>query len=511
MLPSGEPLHGEGPPGVFRVGIDAACAACHRRSGYGQTEGPIAIRPVTSADLFQNRPTVAATPRIAVQLGQASRPPYDDETLARAIRYGVDMTGNLFSAGMPHFTLSDSETTALIAYLKTLAAKPDPAVSDTEIHLATVIQPDVSAEKKQAMLDVLNAFLKDKNAGTRSDERRRQVGTMRMQRAYRHWDLHVWELTGPPETWQNQLETYYRAQPVFAIVSGMGDGDWTPIQQFSERFEVPCVFPQVDLPGADPQHYYTLYLSRGVLLEADVLARYLRDTPEMRHAIQVYRRNTHGEAAAKEMRASLTDSTVQITDSILDGTADSAFWRNIARERAKDGSTAVFLWLDAADLDGAAAIIDHRAIQQNDSSPVFLSSRLLGGLASSPQAERMMTAGANMLTAFPWDSPATRAKAYNRTTIWLKRKGIEIVNGPVQTDTFFALSIVGDVLAHILDSFSREYFIERVEHAVQQSFVPSSFPHVSLGPNQRFAAKGSYVVRLDPEKKYSAVTHWIVP
>ncbi|MEO8409006.1 MAG: c-type cytochrome [Propionivibrio sp.] len=507
VLPGGEPLRGAARPGIFRTGADAACAACHRRSGYGQTEGPIAIRPITSEDLFQNQPLVAATPRIAKQLGKAPRPPYDDASLARAIRQGVDVNGRLFSENMPRYELSDQDSSALIAYLKTLAAKAEPAVSDTEIHLATVIQPNVPEQKRQAMLDVLNAFLKDKNAGTRSDEKRRQVGTMRMQRAYRRWNVHVWELNGPADTWPAQLEAYYREQPVFAIISGLGESDWTPIQTFSERFEVPCVFPQVDLPGAGSNHYYTLYLSRGVLLEADVLARYFRDAGAPRNIIQVFRRDTHGAVAADELRAALPNAAASLSDEILDGPADAAFWQQLARKQQDHEHAALVLWLNAADLAGASTMLKER----DPASPVFLSSQLLGGVADAPQIEPMLTAGANLLTVFPWDSPLARDKAHHRTTIWLKHKGIGIVDGPVQTDTFFAISIVGDVLAHILDSFSREYFIERVEHAVQQSLVPSSFPHVSLGPDQRFAAKGSYVVRLDPQTGYRAVSNWIVP
>ena len=515
ILPSGQALRGEARPGVFRSGSDAACSACHRRSGYGMTEGPVVIRPITRDALFQTQPLTAANPRIEHQLGQLAHPPYDDQTLARAIRSGVDVTGHALSDSMPRYGLSDDEIKPLLAYLKTLSSQPEPSVNETEIHLATVIQPGVSAQKRQAMLDVLSAFIKDKNAGTRSDEKRRQIGTMRMQRAYRQWNLHVWELSGTPDSWEAQLEAYYRQQPVFALVGGLGKTDWSPIQEFSERFAVPCIFPQVELPGLpgrDGERFYTLYLSRGVLLEADVLARYLADRPKPEKLIQVFRANTPGEAAAREFRAKLPDAAKRLDDRVLEGAADGPYWQTLAREK---GRTALVLWLDADDLAGATENLapgdrkEHADVTDvTNEALVFLSSNLLGEFTT---ALPLATRGTSTLLVYPWDSPEAMETAQHRTRAWLQHKGMAVIDDPIQINTFFAVSVVGDVLSHILDSFSREYFIERVEHAVQQSLTPSSFPHVSLGPNQRFAAKGSYIVRVDPEKGFTAVSDWIVP
>ena len=501
ILPSGLPLRGQARPGVVRTGADAACAACHRRSGYGMMEGNVAIRPITGTALFQSQPVAAANPRIAHQLGTTVRPAYDERTLARAIRDGVDMTGRPLGDGMPRYALDDVELKALVSYLKSLSTEPAPGVSDVDIHLATVIQPGVEPAKRQAMLDVLSAFLHDKNAGTRWDEHRRQAGIMRMQRAYRHWNLHVWELAGAPETWSAQLAAYYRQQPVFAIVGGLGGADWSPIHEFSERFQVPCVFPQAELPDRNGPRFYTIYLSRGILLEADVLARYLADKPEPEKLIQVFRRGAPGEIAAREFRAALPDAAQRLDDLVLDGPADGAFWQHLVQNRAR---TTLVLWLDPADLDGAA----HHLASRESAPTIYLSSTLLDGFAV---AAPLAAAGAATLLVYPWDSQAHRDTAQRRTNAWLQRNGLVATGDAVQANTFFAVNIVGDVLSHILDSFSREYFIERIEHAVQQSLVPSSFPHVSLGPDQRFAAKGSYIVRLDADQGFTAVSGWIVP
>jgi len=75
------------------------------------------------------------------------------------------------------------------------------------------------------------------------------------------------------------------------------------------------------------------------------------------------------------------------------------------------------------------------------------------------------------------------------------------------------MTVVSDALGHLMDSFSRDYFVERIEHAVAQMPTPSFYPGVSLGQGQRFAAKGASVVRLVGGEKpqFKGLSEWIVP
>ncbi len=100
-----------------------------------------------------------------------------------------------------------------------------------------------------------------------------------------------------------------------------------------------------------------------------------------------------------------------------------------------------------------------------------------------------------------------------RAKIWLHGKGMAITDEPVQINTLFAMTVVSDALGHMMDSFSRDYFAERVEHVVGQTPMPSLFPSVSLGPGQRFAAKGRSIVKLDDagKDKFKNLSGWLVP
>jgi len=494
---SGQPVSAVGVAQTALAGKVVACAACHRRSGYGTSEGKFVIRPIIGPALRQEQTAAVLSVRGKARLGPSRRPPYSEALLARAIRSGLDAAGKPLDPAMPRYTLSDAEMKSLAAYLFSLSADSSPGVDQQEIHFATVIQPGVAPGRRRAMLEVMQAFVKDKGGAARREDQRRDAGYLRMYRAYRKWVLHVWQLSGPSETWNAQLEAYYKEQPVFAMIGGLGASSWRPIHEFCERLEIPSVFPQVDLPVVSGPNYYNLYFSKGVVLDGEVLAKFLREQGESGKVLQVYRRDDAGAMAAAAFRAAFEDSSLE--DQVLDGTANEAFWRKVYG--ASPG--ALVLWVGAADMDGAAP--PDRAA----APAMYLSTNLLAGQFPAAVAR----SGANVRLVYPSDLPPRRETRLLRDKLWLHNKGIPITDEVVQINALFAITVVSDAVGHIMDSFSREYFIERIEHIVGQTAIASVYPSVSLGPEQRFAAKGSSIVQvIDADKKQlKALSGWIVP
>jgi hypothetical protein len=459
-------LRAVGAGGIAREGVDAACAACHRRSGYGSAEGPFGVRPITSADLFQDRAPVAASARIAHQLGKPARPPYDSASLRTALASGRDPAGRELGALMPRYALSAGELRDLEAYLRTLGAGMPDGVDGEEIHLATVIQPDVAAPRRAALLAVLETFVRDKNAAVRSEPARRSAGAMRMQRAYRKWVLHVWDLSGPPSGWPGQLEAHYRARPVFALVSGLGDQDWTPIHRFSERRRLPCILPVALLPAQEKPDFYTLYFSGGLRLEAEGLGRSLAGGGPVR---QFYRAGDEAaRAAAAALRATLKGTGVRVDDQVLTTPPGAPFTLGSGDEAA------VVAWLRPDDLAGAVA----------GPAPVFLAQALV------PDAPRSWAQASRVAR---WEPAAQRAVRLRRVRDWLAARGIALVDEEVQANAWFAMSMLGEALMHIMDSFSRDYLLEQVEHGLNVTILPSMYPHLSVGRDMRVAAHEVYI------------------
>jgi len=105
LLPDGTPLIGTRPDGFVLRGAEAACGTCHRRSGYGSREGQVFVPPAAGPLLFAPAPLHDAT-HVAPQGAAAAtagspiprdraeaRPAYDERSLARALREGLDPSG----------------------------------------------------------------------------------------------------------------------------------------------------------------------------------------------------------------------------------------------------------------------------------------------------------------------------------------------------------------------------------------------------------------------------------
>ena len=503
VLPSGKPVRGTMQGDVTFTGLQASCGSCHRRSGFGASEAGAVAPPVIGEFLYRPIAVGAEQTGLRRSHGPGTRPAYTDETLARAIRQGVDPTGRAFDPLMPRFELSDADAAALVAYLKTLGSGPSPGVNEDTIHLATVVTPGVSEARRAALLDVLQAFLADRNVGSRLEDERKVRSGWEMKRKYGAWRrlaLHVWELDGPSASWRGQLEQSCRAQPVFALLSGIGSGDWRPVHEFCEANEVPCLFPITDQPVVAAADYYSFYFSRGLGLEAEALATHLRDAQLDGPVLQVFRAGSPGVAAAAAFRQAVAGAAVVVDRELAGvGPPQAAFWRSLL-----EGSppAALVLWLGEADLGGLAAA-------PTGKTAVYLS----GSLLSDGTAGALPPLPAGARLTWPFALPPAAGTSPSRARVWLKSRGLGQVDERVQTGAFFAASLFNDGLKELHGYFVRDYLIERIEHMVDSSVTTSVYPRVSLSPGVRFASKGCSIVRLGPGDPPAPepVSDWIVP
>ncbi len=485
-------------------GDAAACINCHKRSGLGTREGRGVVPPVAGRHLFRSRDRGSGDFDVPfVESMRGGRPPYTDATLARAIREGLDSEGRPLRYLMPHYRLDDAQMAALIAYLKGLDRRNVPGVTDSTLHFATIITPDADPVKRQGMLDVLERYFADRNA-------RQMVppphvsGTRGIEfMAHRRWELHVWELSGPESTWREQLDRRLREQPVFAIVSGLGGARWRPVHDFCEQQQVPCLFPNVELPVHDEGDFYSLYLSNGVLLEADLIAAALAAPDSgatIRTVRQVYRVGDVGAAAARALAAALKRHGIEVSNRALAADAPAA---QVAAAAHAKGADALVLWLRAPDV---AALGD----ATGDVPPAVYLSALMGGLERTPlpRAWRERTR-----LAYPFDLPQRRRVRVDFALGWFSIRRIPVVAEQVQADTFLACGLVSEVVNHMSDTFVRDYLIERFEDMLSHRILTGYYPRLSLAPGQRFASKGGFLVRLtdDPKTRLAADRDWLVP
>lgn len=493
LLPSGTLLRGEREAGVSIEGARAACMTCHRSSGLGTTEGRIVVPPITGKYLFRAHSTNVQDMSLPHLAGYRSiREPYTEVSLAQAIREGRAPNGRPLSYLMPRYALDDASMASLTTYLKGLGAGAVPGVSDDTLHFATIITPDADPTHRKGMLDVMERFFADKNAFIRGGLRPMRAGREIEYRVSRRWQLHVWQLTGEPDQWEQQLRTRLAAEPVFAVISGLAGGTWAPVHRFCEAEKLPCLLPNVDLPVVAEGDFYPVYFSRGVLLEADLMAGRLAgeggrlaERPLPQRVVQVYRRGDIGEPAAKALNAAVMAAGLKVENRPL--RAEAADHKDVADAlRGLGRGDALVLWLRPGDL--ASLPQDMPAL----SSAVV--SGTLGGLEHAPLPAAWR--GTAHLT-YPVELPEQRKVRMNFPLAWFKIKQIPVVAERIQSDTYVACGILAETLAEMLDSFVRDYLVERFEVMLDHRLVNGYYPRLSLAQGQRFASKGGYIVRLD--------------
>ncbi|MGB5679985.1 MAG: cytochrome c [Gammaproteobacteria bacterium] len=507
VLPSGEimtaTVHGD----INLTGEQVICGACHRRSGMGSTEGQDVVPAVTGDILYEP----LRLPTTKPPLPPARRPAYSDETLKRAIRDGIGADGEPFSPLMPRYPLSDAELESMVAFLKTLNTEPDPGVTEKEIHFATVIADSVEPEQRKALVDVLNTFVEQKNVETRNESQRAEHAPWHKHwifGPYRKWNLHVWELQGPQESWPEQLKAQYQEQPVFALLSGLVPGSWQPVRDFCEGFEVPCLFPITDLPVIDEQDFYSVYFSKGMTVEGEGIVQNLADDGLLNtRVVQVYRAgDARGTVAAAALERALEArggqaEDVPLTD--LDAESMNDFWSSVVDQ----GRGAVMvLWLSEADT---------RAFWQRpgaDAAParIYLSTTLYGSdLDQVPASAREQ-----LRFVHPYEMPDKLNRLLIRSTGWLRSRRIYAPEEKhIQANAYFALKTAGGALKGIQGYFNREFMLEGIEHMVDNANYTSVYPHMSLAPEQRFVSKGCYIAQLESGEKarLRAVSEWLIP
>lgn len=501
VLLSGQLLRGDREFGVPVEGGEAACVNCHRRSGMGTLEGQIIIPPVTGKYLFRENGS-RRIEDMDFRFGtgvNSRREPYNDITLARAIRDGIGKQGQKLNPLMPHFQMSDATMTSLIAYLRALSTGPVPGVSEDTLHFATIITPDADPIKRQGMLDVLEHFFADKNEFLRGGRRPLQASLSVKYRVTRSWQLHVWQLTGPPDTWEQQLHQRLASEPVFAIISGLGGKTWAPVHNFCESESIPCLLPNVDLPVVAEKDFYPIYLNKGVLLEARLISQALQAQSGLKRMIQVYREGDVGEEAASTL-VTATGGALESVNRVLKVGAQKRELRELLKNTA--AGDVLVLWLRPEDVKSLPNDVAGNRI-------VYVSGIMGGGenlpLSGSWRSVVRMT--------YLIDLQESRRARMNFPLGWFKIRNIPVVDERTQADTYLACGILAETLNDMLDSFVRDYLVERIETMLSYRTITGHYPRLGLAPGQRFASKGGYIVRFaEPEgRRLVPDSDWITP
>lgn len=500
-------------------GSQFSCVNCHRPSAYGSSEGSIYVPPIRGDFLYSERS--GDRNRIFKELYQEtqskefwaemrnprSRPAYTDATLKKVLIDGADPTGRMLNATMPRYRLSDGDIANLIAFLKTMTSEPDPGVTPNEIHFATIVTPGVDPAQRKLMLDVLEAHFGWMNRQTKGNIAHPGFSPnyrSEFAHSFRLWDLHVWELKGSPESWPDQLSDYYQKQPVFAVVSGLVNGPFKPIADFCDRTSTPCVFPITELPRTNDALYkYSIYFNGGRELEGKAVAQFLTADSGAAEVTQYFLDDDLGAAAASAF-AKTAEARGANVDSQSFSTAEEL--KNAVAKCCRKKMQSLVVWPGAASADVVQSF-SKNALKQV--KMIYLPSD-----AIEPARKLDSKLERKLRFAYPYEKPGVLHPREFDVRAWMGSRRLEVTADPrIQFETYYALTMIQHSIEHMLDDFNREYLIELIEHEAEKNLNPGTYPTLALGPGQRFASKGAFIMRIDNESSagIAPVSDWIVP
>ncbi len=514
ILSDGTPLRG-----FIRgdVAVDStvfSCSNCHTRSGLGAIEGQIAAPPVNGSNLFQPRYLYADFVKNTISASRGKtrhavpiRPAYTDESLTAALLAGVGPNGRDFSPVMPRYDMGEKDLQIMLRYLHGLSSQFSPGVTEQEMHLATIVTDDVSAADREAMLAPLRTLIAI-NAQRKTQRKQQKFAKMfRMldNAYYRDLSLTVWELKGPPETWEAQLETYYRKEPVFAIIGGISNRSWQPIHAFCEKQQIPDIFPITDLPVISGSDWYTMYASRGYYGEGETTARFLAAqavSPQKRRILQVVVGSEQGTALAAGFEAAWAEAgSPGAVKTVRWNPARLPAARELKKQLTGYKPTDLLLWGGDQLLPLLRQMAGMKQLPR-----LYLSGRYLDKQISAlPEGLKSKT-----YLTYPYRLPENE-QAYSGMAESLLTKRQKVKDEKrIGSRTFSAIHILLLGLKELRLDFYRDALLDQISMRPDQ-YLPD-FERYSFGPGQRYASKGCYVVQLEPgpQLRLKPRSEWVV-
>ncbi|MGY0197678.1 c-type cytochrome [Leptothrix sp. BB-4] len=495
-LPDGARLAGQGAGGAV---VSTPCAGCHRDSGMGGGEGGQRVAPITAIDLFQSpaaleRPAAGdrlprARPGVTVQPGRRlSRPGYDLDTLARALRTGLDAGGRPLDALMPRYPqLDDAAVQALAAHLATLRTdaapgwiQPGPEQPQAELRLATIVTPDAAPRRVRALLDTLQAW-----------QAQHQSPRVRLRPV-----LQVWRLEGPPETWADQLSGWQARQDVFAVLSGAAGpsaDSWAPVQDWCEREALPCLLPLLDTPPETPAGAaaprWSLHGSEGSRLEAAALALW----PGLGGGLVTqWTDDATARRAADVLDDAMAEAGLRRAERFhlppdLDGDALLARWCTLGP------TDTLVLWTGADRVEALDRALRDVAPACPGPGQVVLSASRSGH--RPPAADRWL--GRGWQVSAELDDTRLQARTVLALQPWAQRSGVVLDAPREQAKAYAAAMWFTEALARMQGRIGRDYLMESLERTVDNRAVAGPWQSASLGPDQRVAVKSARMLQIE--------------
>ncbi|MCA1592002.1 MAG: ABC transporter substrate-binding protein [Acidobacteria bacterium] len=451
------------------------CANCHGLRGEGTREGGLQPPPI-NWETLTSKHTSALTRRV--------RAPYDETTLARAISDGLDPSGAHLHPGMPRYELKGEQMADLIAYLKKLGneADTDTGLSDETIKVGAALP--LSGPLAQVGEDVkatLAAYFAEVNA---------QGGVYG-----RRFEFIAEDSRGEPAQTLEATRRLVEQKGVFALVGSFEPSDSKTTNEFLRRSEVALVGPVTLSPRpAVPPNPYVFYLLPTFGDQARVLLDFAAS-------------QTNSQATRAPARLAVVYANSDFNADALAGVRTQAklYSMVIASEQAYEPATFAAARVVGALAEkkpdyvfffGGAKQFTEFASAMNEAK---LSASLLSSVVMVGSSAFALPPAVAERTFLSYPAALPEQNDFNEFITLMQKARVGLRSPAFQAVAFGAAKTLFEATKIGGRQLSRSSLITSLEQL--HDFKTGVVPPLTFGPNRRIGAAGSYIVRIDLNKK----------
>jgi len=472
-------------PGIDVPATAFPCVQCHKEGGEGAREGGVLAPDITRGNL--------TLPREGIRLTGREHSPYDDASLARAIREGVDPAGNALHPGMPRYSLGGSDLEDLLAYLNVLGSEPVPGVSGSVIRIG-ILKPVSGplAPAGQAVATLLAGYFEEQNALGGLYGRTVELVAVEFDPA------------ALPQAMVEAVRRHLAEDPVFCFIANLGISDEHPVARFFAGEGIPVFAPlTLHAQSSFAAASGTFFIHSSLYDQARVLVDFISADAGTRpgkiaivHAGDIY-----GNGAAAGVREQGKRHGLEIAADLEYPVGEFDAARTTEKLKALKVQ-AVFFFGAGADM--------RNFIEASDAPgrgvPVLGLAELAGANLLSLSAGQVK----RVYLASPMHEPDPR---HPGTTVFyrlVKKYGISNRYSSFLASAFAGTRLMEEGMKRAGRGMTRARLIKEVGGLWQ--FETGMTPNLTYNENRRTGLTGAVILRIDPAKKqYSALEEWREP
>lgn len=470
-----------GREGVALPASAVPCASCHGPDGRGRPEGGVIPPDIRWSELTKVYGHVHEEGR-----RQGRRhPAFDEESLARVIRTGVDPGDNRLDQSMPMYQMPEGDVADLIAYLKRLETDFDPGLSADRIQVGTLLPLSGSrGEVGQAMAQVLHAHFQEVNKAGGIFGRRLELLAI--------------PFGADAESTLANLRQALRNEGIFALVGAYTVGLDEAVLDLLREEEVPLVGPFTLDPGDEISNAAVFYLYSGF----DEQARVLADAALEDSAADAAPPVIVGAESARVDR--LVDAVRAQLD--RDGSQDAVTlryppgeWDAAAIAEGLGESDTLLFFGGQGELESLLAALDARQARPR----VYA----LSSFVSRPLFD--VPAGFNNKIVLAYPTLGSDITEAGRSEYQALAQVHALPPGHVQAQiaAFAAAKLLEEGLRRAGRTLNRLELVDALE--ALYAYDTGLTPPLTYGPNRRIGARGAHLVTVDLlTKSYQPVGGW---